>query len=133
MAEPNSQFRKAARIGAAFLVVLGIAVLVGWTADISWLKSILPGRIPMKPNAAIAFLACGWALRLLLRDSVSRLARYASIALSFLVLTIGSLSLFAIWRYVGVGISQLFLPAAQPSRPFHIAPITAPDFLVAGM
>ena len=119
MAEPYSQFRKVARIGSVFLIALGIAVLIGWIADIWWLKSVLPGRISMKPTVAIGFLASGCALRLLLRDSVSRLARGASIALSLLVLAIGGLS--------------FFLDAGQSSQPLRMPPISAIDFCAAGI
>jgi signal transduction histidine kinase/FixJ family two-component response regulator len=103
-------------------------------ADISWLKSVLPGRISMKPNAAIAFLASGWTLRLLLRDSLSRWARAGSTALSLLVLAIGSVSLLESVLHAGLGIDQLlFVDRTQLSYPGRIAPISAINFCVAGI
>ena len=41
------------------------AVLAGWTLDIEVLKSVIPGFTTMKPNTALCFLACGFALWIL--------------------------------------------------------------------
>lgn len=133
MAKPDSQFRKLARIGPAFLIGLGIAVLIGWIADIGWLKSVLPDRMTMKPNAAIGFLASGCALRVLLRDSVSGFARWVSVGLSLLVLAIGGLSFVEVFLHADLGISHFFLSAAQSPEPQRLPPITAIDFCAAGI
>ncbi len=46
----------------ACAVLVGGAVLVGWALDIALLKSVLPGWVSMKPNAALAFILAGTAL-----------------------------------------------------------------------
>ncbi|MDT4965926.1 MAG: hypothetical protein QOJ64_663, partial [Acidobacteriota bacterium] len=43
-------------------VVVGGFVLLGWMFDLSVLKSVLPGKATMKPNAALCFVLCGIAL-----------------------------------------------------------------------
>jgi two-component system cell cycle sensor histidine kinase/response regulator CckA len=46
---------------------LGIVILAGWVTQIGPLMTVLPGRIAMKPNTAVAFLCAGIALVLLAR------------------------------------------------------------------
>jgi signal transduction histidine kinase/CheY-like chemotaxis protein len=134
MAHVNSQFRKSARLGASFLILLGIAVLVGWAADLPWLTTVLHGRISMKPNTAIGFLCSGLALWLLLRDSVSRIWRHVSVAFSFLVLIIGALTLVEYLFHLDLKIDQLFfLDPNQFPYPGRIAHITAINFCAAGI
>ena len=49
---------------SAAAVLVGGLVLVGWAFDIPALKSVLPGWVSMKPNAALAFILTGIALQL---------------------------------------------------------------------
>jgi PAS domain S-box-containing protein len=49
---------------SAAAVLVGGVVLVGWAFDIPALKSVLPGWVSMKPNAALAFILTGIALQL---------------------------------------------------------------------
>ena len=116
------------------MILLGTAVLIGWVADISWLKTILPGRISMKANTAIGFLCSGLALWILLRNSALRIARYLSVAFSFLVLSIGALSLAEYVFHLDLKIDQLFfLDRAQFPYPGRIAQITAINFCAVGI
>lgn len=55
----------AARFAGGVAVVVGGLVLVGWALEIATLKSVLPGWVSMKPNAAVGFLLIGLALLLL--------------------------------------------------------------------
>ena len=50
--------------------LLGVLVLSGWTLDISWLKSILPGSVPLKANTALGLSLSG-AVLLCLADTAS--------------------------------------------------------------
>jgi signal transduction histidine kinase/CheY-like chemotaxis protein len=133
MAEANSRFRKIAQAGSAFLIVLGIAVLIGWAANLLFLKTVLPGRISMKANAAIGFLCSGVALWLLGRDSMSRGQRYASLALSGVVSAIGVLTGVEYLFRVDLRIDQMFVPdPGQLLYPGRIAQITVINFLALG-
>ncbi len=44
------------------VLVLGLAVLLGWIYEVELLKSVLPGAVTMKPNAAVGFVLFGAAL-----------------------------------------------------------------------
>jgi signal transduction histidine kinase/CheY-like chemotaxis protein len=134
MAEANSRFRKIAQAGSVFLIVLGIAVLVGWAADISFLKTVLLGRISMKANTAIGFLCSGLALWLLLRDRLSRLLRYTCVVLSLLVFSIGTGTLIEYLFHIDLKIDQLiFIDHQQFPYPGRLAHITAINFCAAGI
>ena len=54
-----------ARIFAAGVAMLGLAVLLGRALDVGALKSVLPGLAEMKANAALCFFLSGailWAM-----------------------------------------------------------------------
>jgi hypothetical protein len=56
------------RVSRAFAVavlLLGIAVLLGWASDWTVLKSVLPHFVAMKPNTALGFALSGIALHFL--------------------------------------------------------------------
>ncbi len=56
-------FRRASRLGAAFVCVMALAVLAGWQWNIDYLKSFIPGLVPMNPGgAAVSFIFTGLAL-----------------------------------------------------------------------
>ncbi|MGC1525348.1 MAG: hypothetical protein WA783_04800, partial [Phormidesmis sp.] len=46
------------------VIGVGVAALLGWGFDIAVLKSILPGRVTLKPNTALGLIATGVALQL---------------------------------------------------------------------
>ena len=56
-----------ASLAALLAVVVGAMVLVGWTFDIAVLKSVFPGWVTMKANAAVCFILIGIALLLVTR------------------------------------------------------------------
>lgn len=56
------QTQGAARLCALLLIVLGVAVLVGWIADVEPLMTVLPHFVRMRPNTAVCFVACGLAM-----------------------------------------------------------------------
>ena len=54
----------AVQSAGALAVLVGGLVLAGWTLDLAALKSLLPGWVSVKPNAALAFILTGVALLL---------------------------------------------------------------------
>ena len=82
----------------AIAIVLGFVTLMGWTFDVSVLKSALPGLVYMPANTAICFVLLGVALLVPRATSVLAPSVVAAIAL---------LTLF---EYLGLrlGIDQLF-------------------------
>lgn len=84
--EPSKNRTKTLRIVAPLIGILTIfvggMVLVGWTFDITLLKSIRPDWVSMKPNTAIGFVLTGFAIlfapgsALFYQPSTARLARW---------------------------------------------------------
>jgi hypothetical protein len=83
------------RVPAAgcLLIILGVAVLVGWLADIGFLTTVLPGRVSMKPNTAIGFLCAGLSIVLLTKRFPAPRSRWLSAAFAVIVINIGLLTL----------------------------------------
>ncbi|MGQ0845795.1 MAG: PAS domain S-box protein [Sporichthyaceae bacterium] len=52
------------RFGAGLVLVLGLAVIVGWYADLPALTSVAPGYASMKPNSALSLATLGLCLLL---------------------------------------------------------------------
>lgn len=50
------------RLTAGVCVAIGLADLVGWIADVSLLRTVLPGAVEMKANTGIGMVCCGTAL-----------------------------------------------------------------------
>lgn len=122
-----------ARFLATTLIVLGVLVLAGWMFDVELLKSVLPGKIAMKPMEALGFIAAGAAIILILGRS-SQQRRLLGMSLSALVISIGSLTLLEYLFGINVGIDKLvFRDYAQTPFPGRMAHITAMSFCVAGM
>jgi len=129
----------------AFASLLSIAVgllgLIGWTFGIAVLKSVIPGQVIIKPNAAIALVLCGCSLWLLrTRDTQPRgIRKLAGQALASVVALLGLLTLSEHLVGWDLGIDQLFFVDQNPweafgsVRPGLIAPITALDFLLIGL
>ncbi|MDB5941072.1 MAG: putative histidine kinase, unorthodox [Ramlibacter sp.] len=59
-----AQSRLPTLLGALVALAVGIAVLLGWMLDLALLKSLLPGAVHMKANAALGFLVTGVVLLL---------------------------------------------------------------------
>jgi sigma-B regulation protein RsbU (phosphoserine phosphatase) len=124
---------------ALFAVGVGLLGFAGWTFQIPILKSVIPGRIVIKPNTTISFVLIGLALWLLQKNppfpkmkrlTAQLLAGITAVAglLSFLEYTIG-------WD---LGIDELLfhetvdVPTGTV-RPHLMDLITALDFLSLGV
>ena len=78
---------------------IGLLVMLGWALDIAALKSVLPGWVAMKPNAAVAFTLTGIALLVFSIHNdkhsilLSRLSRFCA-------LSAGLIGLLSLCEYV---------------------------------
>jgi len=126
-----------AALAALVTLATGVVVLFGWLLDIPALKSVLPGFVSMKANAAVGFVLAGTSLALLGRAGRSVRNRRLSQACAGITALLGlftfSQYLFCCWD---LGIDQpLFrAPAGAVGTlfPGRMAPATAIDFLLLG-
>ena len=123
-------------------IAIGGLSLVGWTFGIAVLKSVIPGQVIIKPNAAIALVLCGgalWLVRERKGQHPRATAKRAGQLLASVVAVVGLLTLSE--HIVGwdLGIDQLLFRDDNPFeafgslRPGLVAPITALDFLLIGL
>jgi PAS domain S-box-containing protein len=130
---------RAARIAAIIVGLVGVAVLIGWAADLTFLKSILPGYSAMKPNTAIAFILSALLLGLAARHESllpSRAVASAIVAGALLVIAIGGATLLEYLTGADLGIDRLFFAGAADLSelfPERMSPISAASFLLFGI
>lgn len=119
-----SQLQALSRGLAAAAVGLGALVLFGWLLDIPALKTVAPGLVSMKVNAAVCFLLLG--LSLWHRDR-----RKPATALASLALLIAASTLIEYAAGLGLGIDQLLFvdPGdVHTSYPGRMSPVAAAAF-----
>lgn len=117
------------------LVILGVAVLLGWVFGIVWLKSISAQNPTMKPMTAFCFILTGVSLWLLRPESVAGAQLRFGQALATVVIIIGALTLIEFILKVNLHIDNLLFPAATASdRPFpgRMAFASALSFVLLG-
>jgi PAS domain S-box-containing protein len=129
-------------VASLFSVAVGLSGLVGWTLGIAVLKSVIPGQVIIKPNAAVALVLCGCALWLLRSQDgrpPRKLRKRAGQALASVVALLGLLSLSEHLVGWDLGIDQLLFLDTNPFeafgsvRPGLMAPVTALDFVLIGL
>jgi len=125
--------RVLARLGACLLIALGVSVLIGWMFRVGPLLTVVPGRITMKANTAIAFLCAGLALVLVNRRTGTRGSRASAVFFSAMVSCVGLLTLFEYCFHRDLGIDEMFFrDLLQHPYPGRMAQITAVMFCLAG-
>lgn len=113
------------------VMALGLTVVVGWILDIAALKSVFPGFVSMKANAALCFILAGTALVLYER----RLPKAARLAAGVMLMIV-VVTLFEQSADLDLGIDQLLFQepeAAELRYPGRMALATAVAFLLAGL
>ena len=120
---------------------VGLLGLAGWMFRIPVLKSVIPGQVVIKPNAAVCLVLIGlslWLMRKVDDRPVPRARKLGGQLLAALTAAVGLLSLTE--HVVGwdLGIDQLLFQetaadAIGSLRPGLMAPITALDFLLLGL
>jgi PAS domain S-box-containing protein len=125
-----------------FSIAVGLLSLIGWTLGIAVLKSVIPGQVVIKPNAAMALVLCGcslWLLRSRDEQSPQASRELAGQMMASVVALLGLLSLSEHLAGWDLGIDQLLFLDENPweafgsVRPGLMAPITALDFLLIGL
>jgi PAS domain S-box-containing protein len=127
---------------ASFVSVAGgLLGLAGWLFGIPVLKSVIPGQVVIKPNAAVCLVSIGfslWLLRKVDDPPLPRARKFGGHVLAAFVATVGLLSLTEYVLGWDLGIDQLLFQetaadAIGSLRPGLLAPITALDFLLLGL
>ena len=129
------RMRAIAWVCAAVLVLLGVAVLLGWMLGNQRLMTVLPGRASMKPNTALSFLLLGITLAAILRAAAGSGFRHrAGLRLLALLAAVpGALSLAEYVSGINLHIDQLlFADTVQRHFPGRPAEITSTNFCLMG-
>ena len=74
----------------ASAVGMGGLVLIGWTFDVSPLKSVLPGRVAMNPATAICFMLAGASLYFLRKPLPASPQRHLADVAAIIVMAVGA-------------------------------------------
>ncbi|MEP6810745.1 MAG: PAS domain-containing protein, partial [Chthoniobacterales bacterium] len=118
---------------------IGVAVLVGWACNYSPLKTVLPGLVSMKANAAIAFCFAGLSLFLftISESGPNKGTRRLSTLCALVAGSIGLLTLIEYGTGISLGIDELFFRDLARSVSVHhpagrSSPITAFNFVCLG-
>ncbi|HYX33264.1 MAG TPA: ATP-binding protein [Oligoflexus sp.] len=133
IAPQSNQFQNVSRLMAGATVLIGTLVLVGWIFDVSILKSLIPGFVEMKANAAICFTTLGAALYLLhLNNSFSWQRRLAQFLCCFTCLVAtATLSQYLFGWDLGIDLLLFHenLQAVHTVHPGRMAAQTAFNFI----
>ncbi len=126
--------RKTAKIISLIVTLAGIIVMIGWIADIGFLKSLVPGFVTMKFVTALAFFFSGLILFFMLElqrgsDAAKILLPISSMAILLLM------GVILVSSFLGLrtGIEELFvkegLGAVQTTVPGRPSIGTMIDFI----
>ncbi|MGI8905637.1 MAG: PP2C family protein-serine/threonine phosphatase [Candidatus Sumerlaeaceae bacterium] len=119
--------RGAVRAAGWCTVALGLLAVAGWLTGIRTLSGLNARFIPMAPNTAVAFIAVGFGLLLVL--SAHRAARFATVGVAVLVGTIAALRLTEYVTGIGFGVDDLVFHA--PGEYLGLAPVGRMAFFTA--
>ncbi len=126
-----------AAVCGAIAVLVGFLVLLGWIADNSTLKSVLPGLATMKANTAVLFVLAGASLCGFATGRLAARVRAAGLLCAGAVVVVAALTLTQYAFAIDLGIDQLLFRdapnAVATSSPGGMAPVTATVFLLIGM
>ncbi|MYK98748.1 MAG: hypothetical protein F4014_08085, partial [Gemmatimonadetes bacterium] len=123
--------QKAAYLCSVIVIACSVLVLSGWQFDLAVLRGLVnPGRVPMNPLTAAAFLLAGATFCALLPRNASAYRRWTGFAGAGLLMALGAVKLFDV-DVGGRGIDQwLFAASLSGSR---MAPHTAFTFMLVGL
>ena len=132
MKYPSDQTSQYVRALSILALLISLAVIVGWFFHVGLLKSVFPGYITMKMNAALSFVFLSVAL--LIGKYSNRLLQLSSFIICLLVIgmNFGTLAEYLLNR--DFGIDQLFVKdftgnsGSFPNG--RLAPVTAVNFIL---
>ncbi len=91
---------------AVLTMLIGILVLMGWFTHNDFLRSIVPGQVKMKFNAALGFLFSSIVLLIHYFEGNNKLRNLVSVLLSLIVSLIGLLTLIEYIFSYNLGIDE---------------------------
>src|SRR5918994_872267 len=133
--ELTSSLKSFSKYSGLAAIVVGAAVLVGWSFEIDVLRRVLPGFATMKANTAAAFVLSGISLLLFQPEQPEYRGRPGAHLLGVIVVSIGLLTLTEYASGYDMGIDQLlFTDPLLPENlyPGRMAPATALNFVLLG-
>ena len=123
-----------------FSIALGCLGLIGWATGNVFLKTVVPGSVPLQQNSAICLVLIGISLYLRKQPPTRGRSSSYSIAraLAAIVALVGLLSLGENLFGWNLGIDQLLfwvgpIDASQLVRPGLMSAISAMDFFLLGL
>ncbi|MGH8003074.1 MAG: PAS domain S-box protein [Brasilonema sp.] len=132
--------RNISQAASVFVICLGCIVLIGWIFDIALFKSVLPGLVTIKVNAAIAFLLSGVSLWLLSREGSPTSSRFRVLIAQGCALAVYILGLLTFCQYLfglNLGIDELLFrdskEAVETFYPGRMGANSAVNFLLSGL
>ena len=105
-------------------VVVGLLGLAGWLFGIPVLKSVIPGQVVIKPNAAVCLVLIGlslWLLRKVDDPPVPRARKFGGQVLAAFVAAVGLLSLTEYATRSGSGHRPVAVPGNRRGRDWQPA------------
>ncbi len=122
---------------ASLLVfVTGYVTLTAWLLNLQPLKSLWPGLVTLKANAAFCLMLSGFSLWLMRNEAMSQRKRFVARSGSVAVLVVGLLTLAEYLFASNLGIDQLLFreSAGAPgtSHPGRMSPLTAFSMALLG-
>ena len=130
-----SALHTTARAASFLPVLVGVLVLIGWSADIETLKRVIPRLTAMNPMTAVGFIGLGCALAL--ESGAAGTPKPAiTVALAAVAIILGASRLLALAGMWDPEIDRFLfrdkLELADFGRPNRIAPNTAINFILVG-
>jgi PAS domain S-box-containing protein len=113
------------------LILVPVAVWLGWIFNIESLKSVIPGITAMNPVTAVCFLGLGSGLYLV-RDETSLASnKIIGRVLGVLVFLVGAVMLLKYLAGLDIGLDRIFF--AEKLGTNRLAPNTAVNLVLAGL
>ncbi len=121
-------------LAGAILMVLSLAVLCGWWADIGLLKSVIDGFPEMKPAGAGGFFLVGLAFVFSSYSHRTKRFRWLSIVSGGIIAAGGAAVLLAYVFQISIPIDAALIPNLGPgSTHSRVSPVSAVNFIFLGV